>query len=480
MREIATKLSRSFHSRLALFALLFFWAFLVPTVVEPKASNSDRTKTSNIEGAPASGPVERKTSSTVEPKASSSKVLEAVYEGIINPVAAEFLGDAIVRARESEASALVIRLDTPGGLDSSMRIIIKDISASPVPVLVYIAPTGARAASAGVFITLASHLAAMAPGTNIGAAHPVAMGGEMDEEMKKKVENDAAAYIKSIAEKRGRNTQWAEDAVRKSVSVTEREAVRLKVVETVAENLDALLKFADGRKVSTVSGTVTLRTAGAQVERIEMGLRLRILRALSDPNVAYILMMIGIYGLIFELSNPGSILPGVVGAICLILAFYSFQTLPINYAGLLLILFGVILFVAEIKVPSYGLLTVGGIVAMVLGSLMLVRTGIPFMRISLAVILPSILATIVFVTAVTAISVRAHRKAPISGIEGLIGTVGTARTKIDPRGKVFVHGELWDARSDETIQEGEPVEVVGIEGLQVRVRRPKSGEPAAA
>lgn len=392
------------------------------------------------------------------------------YDGIINPVAAEFMTRAIRDAERDRAEALVIRLDTPGGLDTSMRLIIKEISASEVPVIVYVAPTGARAASAGVFITLAAHVAAMAPGTNIGAAHPVAMGGQMDKEMKKKVENDAAAYIRSIAAQRGRNEQWAEDAVRNSVSVTEKDAVRLKVVDLTAESLDTLFAAVDGRTVTT-TGKRVLHMKGADVKQIEMGFRFRLLRALSDPNIAFVLMSLGMAGLFFELSNPGLILPGVVGTIALILALYSFQTLPINYAGLALILLGVILFIAEIKVTSYGLLTVGGIIAMLLGSLMLIDTTVPFLRLSWSVVIPTVLTMSLFFVATVTLAVRAHRLRPISGREGLIGMVGVATTDLTPGGTVIVHGELWDAESPEPLRQGDAVEVVSVENLRLRVKR---------
>ncbi len=407
--------------------------------------------------------------------AAAAPVVVISYDGVINPVASEFIVDALADARARGAQALVIRLDTPGGLDRTMRDIVKALLAAEIPVIVYVAPTGARAASAGLFITLAAHVAAMAPGTNIGAAHPVALGGgEMDAEMKQKAENDAAAYIRSLAEKRGRNVDWAERAVRASISATEREALELKLIDRIAPDLPALLAGLDGRTVETVSGPVTLHTSGAPIRSIEMGPRLRILRALSDPNVAYVLMLLGIYGLIFELSNPGAILPGVVGGICLILAFYAFQTLPINYAGLLLILLAFILFIAEIKVMSYGLLTVGGIVALVLGSILLVKTDLPFLRLSWWVILPMALATAGFFLLVVGMTWRTLRRPPVSGIVTMIGVIGEARTPIavGGRGQVFVRGELWQARSSEPIARGDAVAVEALEGLTLVVRKP--------
>ncbi|MFQ5354003.1 MAG: nodulation protein NfeD, partial [Thermodesulfobacteriota bacterium] len=311
--------------------------------------------------------------------AATGKVYYLRAEGVINPVMAEYINGGILRAEEEKAQAIIIELDTPGGLDLSMREIIKAELGSSVPVVVYVAPAGSRAASAGVFITMAAHVAAMAPGTNIGSAHPVAMGGtKMDETMLKKVENDAAAYIKGIALKRKRNAEWAEDAVRKSVNVTAEEAVKLKVIDLVATDRQELLAKINNMKVQLSRGPVTLHTEGAVVEVIDMGLRERILKAISDPNVAYVLMMIGMLGLYFELSNPGTILPGVVGAISLVLAFYSLNTLDINYAGLLLIGLAVIFFIVEINVVSYGLLTMAGLVALVLGSIMLFDSPMPF------------------------------------------------------------------------------------------------------
>jgi membrane-bound serine protease (ClpP class) len=394
----------------------------------------------------------------------------ATYEGVINPVAAEYVNHVLDEAGGAGAAAVVIRLDTPGGLDTSMRLIIKDITASPIPVIVYVAPSGGRAASAGVFILYAAHIAAMAPGTNVGAAHPVAMGGgEMDAVMKAKVENDAAAYLKSIAEKRGRNVQWAEDAVRKSVSVTEKEALSLKVIDLVSEDVPALLAAVDGREVATGAGKAALRTKGALLKEMPMGWRLEALKALSDPNIAFILMTLGTIGLLAELYNPGAILPGVVGAISLILAFYSLQTLPINYAGVLLILLGVVLFILEIKVVSYGLLSLGGIASMVLGALLLVKTDAPFMKVSLSVIIPTVVTAGGLLLAVTWLAVKSQRKRPVTGREAMVGTIAVAKTDLAPRGQVLLQGEIWDAVSEEPIHEGEEAEVKAVAGLTLTV-----------
>jgi membrane-bound serine protease (ClpP class) len=401
-------------------------------------------------------------------------VLVIRVEGVIAPSSADYIISAIKRADRELAQALVIELDTPGGLDLSMRSIIKEMLSAERPTVVYVSPSGARAASAGAFITLAAHVAAMAPGTNIGAAHPVNMGGQMDKEMNKKVTNDAAAYIRTIAERRGRNIQWAEDAVRKSVSATEKEALKLKVIDLVSEKLDDLLVAIDGLAVTTASGKVALRTKGAEVKRIEMGLGDKILKVISDPTIAYLLMMLGLAGLYFELSTPGAILPGILGGICLILAFYAFQTLPINYAGLLLILLAIVLFIAEVKVASHGLLAAGGITAMILGSLMLIKSSEPFMRISLAAILATTGATAAFFIFMVTMALRTQRQKATTGMEGLIGQVGTARTPLRPEGSIFVGGELWSARCEGGAEIGDKVRVRAVKGLMLIVGK----EPA--
>ncbi|MGE5238095.1 MAG: NfeD family protein [Chloroflexota bacterium] len=412
------------------------------------------------------------------PRESDSKaalqasVLVITVNGVINPVAAEYIGKAVRRAAETGAAALVIELDTPGGLDTSMRSIVKDMISSTVPVIVYVSPSGARAASAGVFITLAAHIAAMAPGTNIGAAHPVAVGEKMDKVMAEKATNDAAAYIKSLAEQRGRNSKWAEDAVRKSVSATETEALKLRIIDLVVKDLPSLLAQVDGRRVTTAAGDQTLRTRDARVLRDEPGVRQKILNFISDPTIAYMLLLLGFYGLFFELTNPGVVFPGVFGAICLILAFYSFQTLPVNYAGLLLIILGIVLFILEVKVTSYGMLTVGGIASIVLGSLMLFESPDPLFKLSLMVVLPTALVTALFFALTVRLAYRAHRKRPVTGAEGLVGLEGIAKSDVDGAGGlVLVHGEIWSARSDDQILKDDRIIVQGVKGLVLKVRR---------
>ncbi|WP_447599985.1 NfeD family protein [Nitrospira sp. Nam80] len=401
----------------------------------------------------------------------TAEIVLASYEGVINPVAAEYLHDALLTAQERKAQALVIRLDTPGGLDTSMRLIIKDITGASVPVVVYVSPSGGRAASAGVFITMAAHVAAMAPGTNIGAAHPVAMGGgDMDKTMREKVENDSAAYIKSIAEQRGRNAAWAENAVRKSVSATEKEAVKLKVVDGIVEDVPALLQWINGRTVTLATGSVALRTEHVAIHEYPMSLRLELLKTLSDPNIAYILMTVGTIGLMAELYNPGAILPGIVGAISLVLAFYSFQSLPVNYAGLLLMALGILFFILEASVTSYGLLAIGGVISMLLGSLMLIKTDAEFYQLSWAVIVPVIGLATVFSLFIVGMGVRAMRSRPLTGVEGMVGLIGIAKTAVAPHGQLSVHGELWEAVSDRPLQPGDRAEVIKVEGLTLHVR----------
>ncbi|MDI1471014.1 MAG: nodulation protein NfeD [Thermodesulfovibrio sp.] len=402
----------------------------------------------------------------------AKEVIVLTVDGVINPPHSEYVIKGIKKAHELKAEALIIQLDTPGGLDTSMRDIVKEILNSNIPVVVYVSPKGARAASAGAFITLSAHVAAMAPGTNIGAAHPVAIGEKMDKTIAEKITNDAVAYIKSIAEQRGRNVEWAEQAVRKSISSTEKEALQKGVIDLIADDLNALIKAIHGKKVKTVLGEKIINTKDAKVNEIKMNFRERLLNFLSNPNIAYILLMIGIYGIIFELSNPGAIFPGVIGAISLILAFYSLQTLPLNYAAAGLILLGIILFILELKFASYGLLTLGGVVCVLLGSLMLFDTANPLFKLSLSVIIPVTAITALFFGFLLRLAYKAHKRKPVTGIEELIGLRGIAKTDIDShKGMVMVHGELWQAVSDEEIKKDEEVVVEDVKGLTLKVRR---------
>ncbi len=396
---------------------------------------------------------------------------------VISPVTAEFITKSLKRAEEEGAECVIIELDTPGGLLESTKQITKSFFAARIPVVVYVSPEGSSATSAGVFITYAAHLAAMAPSTTIGAAHPVDIQGGADTTsvMNEKVTNYAVSTIRASAEKRGRNAEWAERAVRESVSITEKEALEFNVVNFVSPSIDSLLAQMDGVTVEVASGDYTLHTRGARAIYREMNLRYRILEKISNPNVAYILLMLGIWGLFFELSNPGAIFPGVVGAIFLILAFFALQTLPVNYAGLLLILLAIVLFILEVKITSFGLLTIGGILSLVLGSLMLIEQPPdifkPVISISLGTIVAVVALTAAFFIFAVSMAVKTHLKKVTTGSEGLIGEIGVAQTKIAPVGRVTVHGEIWKATSDEAIKKGDRIEVVAVDGLTLRIKK---------
>ncbi len=395
------------------------------------------------------------------------RVMTVTVADPIGPGVAEFLEDAIEEATEAQAACLIIQLDTPGGAVESMRKIVMAIYASRIPVVVYVTPSGARAASAGVMITMAGDIAAMAPGTNIGAAHPVAGGGkEMEKTMTEKVTNDLVAFTKGIAKRRGRNEEWAEKAVRESVSVTAEEALKLNVVDLVAKDLEELIAKIDGREIQ---GKGPLKVAGADISEIEPNLRTKILKVISDPNIAYILFMIGLAGLYFELSQPGAIFPGVIGAIALVLAFFSFQTLPVNIAGILLIILSVIFFILELKVTSYGMLSVAGVLSLVLGSLMLFKGAGPQFQVAWQLLVPTVLVISGFFVAVVTLVVRAHTHQPIGGPEGLVGEVGVVKKANGQEGKVQVHGELWKARFKEPAAVGAKVTVQAVERLTVTV-----------
>lgn len=399
-------------------------------------------------------------------------VVSIKINGTINPASADFIHNSIEKARNEKAECLIIHLNTPGGLLKSTRVIVGDILESTVPVIVYVSPGGAQAGSAGVFITLAAHIAAMAPGTNIGAAHPVDMQGSPDTIMSQKATNDAAAFIRTIAEKRKRNLRWAEEAVRKSVSITEKEAMDEKVIDVIAGNERELLNLADGKQIDLASGIKTLHTKNAHISQFDMGIAEKILNIISDPNIAYLLMMLGFFGIMFELFNPGAILPGIVGVISLILAFYSLHTLPVNYAGLALIIFAIVLFLLEVKVMSHGMLAIGGAASLLLGSMMLVRTrsSLEFARISHSIIIASTAFTALFFLCVIGIGLKAQRAKPVTGIEGLMGEVGETLGILDLTGRVRVHGETWNAESvSGMINKGEKVRITGIKDLRLYV-----------
>lgn len=390
--------------------------------------------------------------------------------GPINPVTSGFLKQSLEAAGRRGDQLLLVEMDTPGGLDTAMRDAVQAIFASPVPVAVYVTPSGARAASAGAVIGLSADILAMAPGTNIGAAHPVGLGGgKPDQVMESKVVNDAEAYVDSIAKKRGRNVELARRMVRESISLTSEAALQQGVIDLVAGNRQELLEKLEGRKVLRGGKEAVLHLSGARVKSYEMGTRDKILDAISNPDVAYMLMLLGIAGLFFELSNPGVILPGVIGGISLLLSFFALQTLPVNYAGIALILLAIVLFIAEIKVVSYGMLAVGGIVSMVLGSLMLFPSPEPYLRLSWSVLISTVLLTAGFFIVVVAKVVQAHREKPITGAEGMLGEEGVADSDIDPEGRVLVRGEYWNAVSGETIRAGERVRVVEVKGLHLTV-----------
>jgi len=393
--------------------------------------------------------------------------------GSINPGVAEFVVDCIRQAEKEQAEALILQLDTPGGLDASMRKINQAMANSRVPVVVYVSPKGARAASAGVFITIAAHVAAMAPGTNIGAAHPVAVGlGKPDKVMSEKMLNDMAAYGRALALERGRNADWVEKAVRKSVSIDAAEALRLKVIDFVAESLPELVARLHNHTVKTAAGPRTLKTTGVPLKEIPEGLGTRILKHIADPNIAFLLMLIGLAGLYFELAHPGVILPGVVGALSLLLAFYAFQTLPVNFIGVLLILLAFIFFILEIYVTSFGLLTLAGLISLALGGMMLFRGGDAEggMAVAWNILIPSLVAITLFFLGISTLVVKSQMRRSLTGSAGLVGERGVAYTDLTPEGRVFVHGEYWQAVSDTPVAQGQEVEVLEVIGLKLRVR----------
>ncbi|MBD3169596.1 MAG: nodulation protein NfeD [candidate division Zixibacteria bacterium] len=390
----------------------------------------------------------------------------------IGPISERIILRAIDIAEEESADAVIIELNTPGGLDTSMRNIIKRILHSEVPVISYVSPSGSRAASAGVFISYSAHVAAMAPGTNIGAAHPVNMGGQMDSTMSEKVANDAAAYIRSLASRRGRNAEWAEDAVYKSVSITAKEALEKNVIDIVAKNTEDLLEQCTGKEINIGDTTAVLQLKDARVERVDITFSDEVLKIISDPNIAYILLSIGMMGLYFEFSNPGAILPGVIGGICLILAFFALSTLPINIAGLLLMFAAGIMFILEIKITSHGILTIGGILSMLIGSMMLIDTEVPYLQVSLSVIIVVVAATAAFFIFAVGFAIKAQKKQVTTGTEGLIGQKAKVYNDFsDGKGQVLLHGERWRAESGQELKKGDNVKVVSIDNLTVKVEK---------
>lgn len=408
------------------------------------------------------------------PILASASVLKIKVDAPIHPVTSEYIIKSLEKADREGADLVILTLNTPGGLDTSMREIIEKIVNARTPVAAYVGPSGARSASAGFFIALSCDLFAMAPGTTTGAAHPVGIsltGQAMDETMKDKVTNDAASYIRTLAEKRGRNVRMAEDAVRKSLSYTEKEALDGGLIDIIARTEEEIIARFDGKTIKRFDGAErTLALLGKPVVALPMTFRQKFLLTIANPNLAYLLLMIGLLGLYFEFSHPGAILPGVLGGISLLLAVFAFQILPINYVGLGLVLLAVILFILEVKVQSFGMLAVGGIAAMIIGSLMLIKAPIDELRPSLRFILPVAIGVSLIVLFLLTLVFRAHARRSFSGREGMIGETGTARTDLAPTGKVFVHGELWTAEAEETVRAGEKVKVIEVlEGLKIKV-----------
>ncbi|MGH8113454.1 MAG: NfeD family protein, partial [Rhodanobacteraceae bacterium] len=408
-------------------------------------------------------------------------------DGAISPASADYVVRGIAEADKRHAAAVVLELDTPGGLSSSMRDIIKAILASPVPIIGYVAPSGARAASAGTYIMYACHIAAMAPATNIGAATPVSLtgGGSVplpastsgkparaasESTEMRKVTNDAVAYIRSLAERRGRNADWAEKAVREAVSVSDQQALKLHVIDLVSPNVAQLLADVDGRSVETSAGTRILHTRDAEVQTIAPGWRSQFLGVIADPSVAYILLLIGLGGLVMEGMHPGGVLPGVAGAICLLLALYGLQMLPVNFAGLALILLGVILIVSEAFVPAYGVLGTGGVISFVIGSVILMHTGVPGYGIALPVVIGVAIAAAGILVGIVWMAVRSHKRPVVSGREEMVGAIAEVVADFEGRGSVHVHGERWQARSDVPLKQGQSVAVTGMHGLVLDVK----------
>lgn len=441
--------------------LLIFFSYILISGINPAFSDSDVINTKRI------------------------TLIE--IDGTINPATVDYIRSGMESAKENSSEALIILLDTPGGLLTSTKAIVKALLNSPVPIIVYVYPSGATATSAGVFITLSANIAAMADGTSIGAAAPVLLGpgggGQKskdeekekngdDKKMSEKIENFASSFIESIAEKRGRNVKWAIDAVRSSASITATEALKKDVIDLISPNLNELINEIDGREVTLPTGKRILNTKGAMVDRVNMNAKQRLIDILSTPDIAFLLISLGSLGLFIEFYNPGLIFPGVAGAICLLLGLVSLQILPFNYAGLALLTLSILLFIAEVYVTSYGLLAIGGILSFILGALLLFDTPESDVRVGFNVVIAAALAIGLFFIFVAYYLVKSQRSAISLGFEGLMGEVGVAVTTIENKGKIFIHGEYWDAESDETIREGEKVKVVEkISGFKLRVKK---------
>lgn len=427
----------------------------------------------------------------------NGQVFQLSIEGVIGPATDDYIERALQTATESGAELVVIKMDTPGGLDTAMRGIVKSITNSAVPVASFVAPTGARAASAGTFILYASHIAAMAPATNLGAATPVQIGGitapaktdkqqdkdkanndksgklpiaTADDAMKIKLVNDAVAYIRGLAQLYDRNAEWAEKAVREGASLPSHDALKLNVIDIIASGIGDLLQQLDGREVKVQGGKRTLHTDGLIVRQLEPDWRSRFLSVITNPTIAYILMLVGIYGLILEFSNPGALVPGTIGAISIVIALYAFQLLPVNYAGMALIMLGVALMVGEAFEPSFGMLGIGGIVAFIIGSVILIDTDVPGFMIDISVIITFALISALIFILVIGMAIRARRRPVVSGLEEMIGGEAIVTDDFDHKGMVNIHSEFWQAVSDSPLRKGQLVKVIGISGLTLEVK----------
>ncbi len=430
--------------------------------------------------------------------AAEPSVALLTINGAIGPAIADYVHRGVEQAAKQGAQLVVLQMDTPGGLDTSMRAIIKDILASPVPVAAFVAPGGARAASAGTYILYASHIAAMAPATNLGAATPVAIGapggGAQDEDgkadgktdgkagktgkgeaggtsstMTRKQVNDASAYIRSLAQMRDRNAEWAERAVREAVSLSASEALKMKVIDLVAENVPDLLRRLDGRKLKVSDAERVLKTADVVAITVEPDWRTRFLSVVTDPSIAYVLILLGIYALVFEFSNPGLVFPGVVGAICVLIALYAFHLLPVNYAGLALMLVGIAFMTGELFFPAYGSLGIGGAIAFVIGSVILIDTDVPGFGVPFSLVLGLAAGTAAFLFLVVGMAVKSHRRPVVSGREELLGSTGEALEDFEQEGWARIHGETWRIRSAAPLRAGQRVRVVAMHGLLLEV-----------
>jgi len=404
---------------------------------------------------------------------SRADVVVGSWNDPVSPVMADYVERLIKEAEKRKAGVIVLQIDTPGGLESAMRDVIKSIMNTYIPVVVYVYPSGARAASAGAIITVSADIAAMAPSTNIGSASPVQMTGrDVDETMKKKIVNDMVAFVRSIAEEKGRNTKLIEQMITKSLNLSAKEAVEKGVVDVLAEDLDQLLKKINGKTIKKMNADIKIQIdKDEKIVKVEKGFREKLLSVLANPTLAYLLLMIGFYGIFFELYNPGSVIPGVVGAISILLALYALNTIDVNWLGVLLIILGILFFVLELITPTFGALAISGVIALLIGSIILVDPSSPYGDIPLKVIIPVVVFSAVFFLSVAFLGLKAQMRRNITGKEGMIGKIGTARTDINPEGKVFVEGEIWDAYSDEPIRKGDKVKILSVEGLRLKVTK---------